>query len=186
MYYRKNVYYHGPCHLTCIMLLSSFPLGDFDATSSLSKSPDERWVKPYLWTMRSHWVPLPLPGPPKQSKRRRNQSPKGIVKRAVPLPCPFAVISFQWERFWKMDCETEIESQIRSVRLKEKACIGVEIHFWPSFLLSLKKRVTDQRTDQRMDQQTDWRMDWRTDQWIVRRWTDIPFYRDAWTHLTMG
>ena len=53
--------------LTCIKLLSSFPLGDLEATSSRSKSPDDKWVKPYLSTIRSHWVPFPLPGPPTQN-----------------------------------------------------------------------------------------------------------------------
>ena len=26
--------------------------------------PEERWVNPYFSTILSHWVPLPLPGPP--------------------------------------------------------------------------------------------------------------------------
>jgi len=33
-------------------------------TSSRNRSPLDRCVKPYLCTMRSHCVPLPLPGPP--------------------------------------------------------------------------------------------------------------------------
>ena len=57
------------------------PRSEPEATSSLRRSPEERWVKPYLskdWcltsvsfvlcshlaTILSHWVPLPQPGPP--------------------------------------------------------------------------------------------------------------------------
>jgi hypothetical protein len=51
-----------------MIALSSFPRGDPDATSSRNKSPEDRCVKPYFWTMRSHWVPLPQPGPPGNHK----------------------------------------------------------------------------------------------------------------------
>jgi hypothetical protein len=47
-----------------IISVSSFPRSDPDATSALSRSPVDRWVKPYFCTILSHWVPLPLPGPP--------------------------------------------------------------------------------------------------------------------------
>lgn len=43
---------------------SSAPLGLPLATSSRSRSPLLRWTKPYFLMMRSHWVPLPQPGPP--------------------------------------------------------------------------------------------------------------------------
>lgn len=42
-----------------------FPLGDPDLTSALRRSPVDRWVKPYFWTIFSHCVPFPEPGPPK-------------------------------------------------------------------------------------------------------------------------
>lgn len=47
-----------------MVAFSCWPLGEPDATSALSRSPEERWVKPYLATIRSHWVPFPEPGPP--------------------------------------------------------------------------------------------------------------------------
>ena len=47
-----------------MMAFSSLPLGEPDATSSRRRSPEDRWVKPYLATILSHCVPLPLPGPP--------------------------------------------------------------------------------------------------------------------------
>jgi len=51
--------------LPSFMTLSSCcPVAEPDLTSSRSRSPADRWVSLYLATMRSHWVPLPLPGPP--------------------------------------------------------------------------------------------------------------------------
>lgn len=34
-------------------------------TSFLSRSPDDKWVNPYLATIFSHCVPFPEPGPPR-------------------------------------------------------------------------------------------------------------------------
>ena len=61
----------------------------------------------------------------------------------------------------------DIERQIKSERLKEKACGDVESHLRPfsSFFVEPKKMGYG-----RMDQWTDGR-------------TDIPSYRDAWTYL---
>ena len=52
--------------------VSCFPRSEPDLTSSLRRSPDERCVKPYLATMRSHWVPFPHPGPPGRNLRWTN------------------------------------------------------------------------------------------------------------------
>mmetsp|Transcript_24927 Transcript_24927/g.78928 ORF Transcript_24927/g.78928 Transcript_24927/m.78928 type:complete len:221 (-) Transcript_24927:217-879(-) len=41
------------------------PISEPEATSSRRRSPAERCLWPYLATMRSHWVPLPEPGPPR-------------------------------------------------------------------------------------------------------------------------
>ena len=66
-------------------------------------------------------------------------------------------------RFCKEDCERkivrDIKRQIKSVGLKEKACGDVESHFRPfsSIFAKSKKMGYGQ--------------------------TDIPSYRDAWTHL---
>ena len=51
-----------------MMAVSSLPRSEPDATSSRSRSPDDRWVKPYFSTIFSHCVPLPLPGPPVTGK----------------------------------------------------------------------------------------------------------------------
>ena len=61
-----------------MMAVSSLPLAEPEATSALSRSPVDRWVKPYFSTILSHWVPLPLPGPP----RHRNITHEGLN----PLP----------------------------------------------------------------------------------------------------
>ena len=59
----------------------------------------------------------------------------------------------------------DIERQIKSGRLKEKACGDVESHFRPfSSIFAKSKKMGYGRTD---------------------RWTDIPSYRDARTHLKM-
>lgn len=47
-----------------IIAVSSFPRAEPDATSARSRSPVDRCVNPYFLTIRSHCVPLPLPGPP--------------------------------------------------------------------------------------------------------------------------
>ena len=75
----------------------------------------------------------------------------------------------------------DIERQIKSVRLKEKACGDVESHFRPfSSIFAKSKKMGYGRTDGRIDGPTDGPTDRRTD-----RRTDIPSYRDAWTHLKM-
>ena len=33
--------------------------------SARNKSPALKWIKPYCFTNKSHWVPLPDPGPPR-------------------------------------------------------------------------------------------------------------------------
>lgn len=50
--------------------VSCWPRAEPDWTSSRSRSPDDRWVKPYLATIFSHWVPLPEPGPPSDTAER--------------------------------------------------------------------------------------------------------------------
>ena len=40
------------------------PSSEPERTSALSRSPADRWTMPYDSTSFSHWVPLPLPGPP--------------------------------------------------------------------------------------------------------------------------
>lgn len=44
------------------------PLAEPDATSSLSKSPEDKWQKPYDCTNLAQIVPFPLPGPPVRNK----------------------------------------------------------------------------------------------------------------------
>ena len=64
--------YHTSVHtltagtsLPCFIISSScFPWEVPLATSSLRRSPADRCVNPKSCTIRSHWVPLPLPGPP--------------------------------------------------------------------------------------------------------------------------
>mmetsp|Transcript_21026 Transcript_21026/g.53899 ORF Transcript_21026/g.53899 Transcript_21026/m.53899 type:complete len:220 (+) Transcript_21026:1178-1837(+) len=53
-----------PCFITSAHVLpSSLP----EATSARSRSPEERWWRPYLATSFSLRVPLPLPGPPRMT-----------------------------------------------------------------------------------------------------------------------
>ena len=47
-----------------IIWLSFCPRSEPDCTSFLSRSPVDRWVNPYFFTILSHCVPLPDPGPP--------------------------------------------------------------------------------------------------------------------------
>ena len=51
----------------CMISTRFFPRGVPDCTSALRRSPVDRWVKPYFFTMRSHCVPFPDPGPPVES-----------------------------------------------------------------------------------------------------------------------
>ena len=46
------------------------PRGVPFATSSRSRSPADRWVKPKSCTARPHCVPFPLPGPPEGKEHR--------------------------------------------------------------------------------------------------------------------
>ena len=75
----------------------------------------------------------------------------------------------------------DIERQIKSGRLKEKACVDVESHFWPfSSIFALSKKTHYGRTDGPTDRPTDRRTNGPTDPRM-----EIPSYRDAWTHLKM-
>ena len=59
-----------------------------------------------------------------------------------------------------------MERQIKSDRSKEKACGGMESHFWPFspiYAEEKKKRVTDGPTDQPMEKRTDGQTDGPTD-----------------------
>lgn len=56
-----------------IIAVSSWPLSDPLATSSRKRSPVEMWVNPYFWTILSHWVPFPHPGPPDNRMRIEKQ-----------------------------------------------------------------------------------------------------------------
>ena len=51
-----------------IMLLIISPFSEPLATSSLSKSPADKCMKPKLATSFAHYVPLPEPGPPRTNK----------------------------------------------------------------------------------------------------------------------
>ena len=51
--------------------VSFLPLSDPDDTSALKRSPLDKCVKPYFSTILSHWVPLPLPGPPFLNETKR-------------------------------------------------------------------------------------------------------------------
>ena len=55
-----------------MMAVISLPRADPDATSARNKSPDDKWVKPYLATIFSHCVPLPLPGPPRGENNKHD------------------------------------------------------------------------------------------------------------------
>lgn len=62
-----------------IISFKRLPRSDPEATSALSKSPDERWQNPYFSTIRAHWVPLPDPGPPENDKHE-HENYKSINK----------------------------------------------------------------------------------------------------------
>ena len=67
-----------------MMALRRLPRSEPDLTSSLRRSPDDKWQKPKSRTMLAHWVPLPLPGPPEQEtveKRIVKVKKKGTRKR---------------------------------------------------------------------------------------------------------
>ena len=72
------------------------------------------------------------------------------------------------------DCERrivrDIKRQIKSERLKEIACGEVESHFRPYSSISAESKKMDEGPT---DRPTDGQMD---------QWTDIPSFRDAWTH----
>ena len=53
-------------------------------TSSRSRSPAERWVKPYLSTILAHCVPLPLPGPPSTNTMRRSSGSSSCGRAGLP------------------------------------------------------------------------------------------------------
>lgn len=63
-YRNEKIFTSGTSSPFSIILLSSDPRGDPDFTSARSKSPELRCVKPYFFTILSHCVPLPDPGPP--------------------------------------------------------------------------------------------------------------------------
>ena len=57
-------------------------------TSSLSKSPVERCAYPKFLTILSHWVPFPLPGPPRT--KTTFGFPEGVAaSAALALPQPY-------------------------------------------------------------------------------------------------
>merc|ERR1712046_473631 len=62
-----------------LISVSCFPLSEPDLTSSLRMSPDERCVKPYLATIRSHCVPFPQPGPPRTQMMGSLASFSGVL-----------------------------------------------------------------------------------------------------------
>ena len=59
--------------------LSCLPISEPDLTSSRRRSPEDKWVNPYLATILSHWVPLPHPGPPKTQMTGRPALVKGVL-----------------------------------------------------------------------------------------------------------
>ncbi len=52
--------------------LSASALFEPDCTSSLKRSPVERWQNPYLSIILAHWVPFPDPGPPEKNWEKFN------------------------------------------------------------------------------------------------------------------
>ena len=63
-----GVFTSPPASMTA---LSSTPSWDPLATSARSRSPVLKCLYPNSLEMRSHWVPLPLPGPPRTNTRDR-------------------------------------------------------------------------------------------------------------------
>ena len=62
-----------------MIAVNCFPLSEPDPTSSRSRSPEERWVNPYLATILSHWVPFPHPGPPRTQTIGSFASWRGVL-----------------------------------------------------------------------------------------------------------
>ena len=111
----------------------------------------------------------------------KNECERMIVKeRLWNKDCEGKIVKWRvWtkDRLWKKDSEREIERQIESERLKEKACRDVESHFWLfPFIWVSKKRITDRQTNGPMDRWTNRQVD---------GWTEISSYRGAWTDLKM-
>merc|ERR1712172_253389 len=55
------------------------------------------WVKPYLATILSHWVPLPQPGPPRTQTMGRPEAVRaeqstGMIESDRRLPCFFSLV----------------------------------------------------------------------------------------------
>ena len=83
-----------------MMAASCLPCSDPLFTSSRSRSPADRCVQLYLAAMRSHWVPLPLPGLQAGIVQRHAAVLAALRSCLVPLPLPGlqtgSILSSQW------------------------------------------------------------------------------------------